>query len=161
MGEEIVIYCNDLEEVTKELEPFLRDRCSVIVEQARNVWDCFDGRIRLTAKPNRLLARVSHSLTAEEQRKLKKEEQEEEAAGMILELPRITYHDRCWWDEMVTRRTKRAAQRAYRHFVDVLQPRRVAVSQFLCPNCGKWEFTVWGKLLPMDVKTHGVPHFFN
>lgn len=158
---EIVIYCNNLEEVDRKLEILIRDRCSVVVEQAKNVWDNYDGRIRLTARPARLLARVSHSLTAEEQRKSKKEEQEEEAAGMILDLPRITYHDGCWWGEIVTRKTKRAAQRVYRRLADSLRPHRLVMSQSLCPNCGKREFTVWSKLLPMDVKAHGVPHFFS
>ena len=51
----IAIYCNDLEEVNKELELLLRDHYIVVVEQARNVWDHYDGRIRLTAKPNRLV----------------------------------------------------------------------------------------------------------
>ena len=64
MINEIAIYCNDLEEVSKELELLLRDHYIVVVEQARNVWDYYDGRIRLTAKPNRLLA----SVTAERRR---------------------------------------------------------------------------------------------
>ena len=56
MGNELIIYCNNLEEVNKELELLLRDRYSVIVEQAENAWHYLDGRIRLTAKLNKSLA---------------------------------------------------------------------------------------------------------
>ena len=56
MGNELIIYCNNLEEVNKELELLLRDRYSVVVEQAENVWNYHDGRIRLTAKFNKSLA---------------------------------------------------------------------------------------------------------
>lgn len=56
MAGEIIIYCNNLEEVNKELELLLRDHYSVVVEQAENVWNYFDGRIRLIAKLNKSLA---------------------------------------------------------------------------------------------------------
>ena len=56
MAGEIIIYCNNLEEVNKELELLLRDHYSVVVEQAENVWNYLDGRIRLTAKLNKSLA---------------------------------------------------------------------------------------------------------
>lgn len=59
MAGEIIIYCNDLKEVNQELEWLIRDRYSVAVEMAGNIWDIYDGRIRLTAKPNRLLTRVT------------------------------------------------------------------------------------------------------
>ena len=62
MAGEIIVYCNDLEEVNRELELLLRDHYIVDVEQAGNIWDIYDGRIRLTAKPNRLLARVTAGL---------------------------------------------------------------------------------------------------
>ena len=63
---EIIIYCNDLEEANRELELLLRDRYSVAVERAGNIWDIYDGRIRLTAKFNRRLA----SETVSSRRKL-------------------------------------------------------------------------------------------
>lgn len=56
MAGEIIIYCNNLEEMNRELELLLRDHYSVVVEQAENVWHYLDGRIRLTAKLNRSLA---------------------------------------------------------------------------------------------------------
>ncbi len=59
MAAEITIYCNNLEEVNRELELLLRDHHVVVAEQAMNTWDNYDGRIRLTAKPNRLLVPVA------------------------------------------------------------------------------------------------------
>lgn len=56
MAGEIIIYCNNLEQVNRELELLLRDRYSVVVEQAENVWHNLDGRIRLIAKVNKSLA---------------------------------------------------------------------------------------------------------
>ena len=61
MAGEIIIYCIDLEEVNRELELLIRDRYSVIVEQAENIWDYYDGRVRLTARRNKLLASVTPS----------------------------------------------------------------------------------------------------
>ena len=76
-------------------------------------------------------------------------------------MPRITYHEDCWWDEVATRRARGAAQRIYRYFANAPQPHRVVMSRLLCPDCGEREFTVWGELLAIDAKTCGVLHFFN
>lgn len=76
-------------------------------------------------------------------------------------MPTITYHGGYWWEEIAIRKTKKAAQRIFNHFDNAPQPHRVAMSRFLCPDCSKCEYVVWVELMPMDVKTYGVPHFIN
>ena len=72
-------------------------------------------------------------------------------------MPTVDYHAGYWWEQIATRKTKRAAERIYGHFANAHQPHRVTMSRFLCPNCGEREYAVWLELRPMEPPSHFSP----